>query len=197
MKTIRLLVIIQLAFLTAAIAGCKKKNDNTTPLLPHSYSGALSLEYTKGFPQFSVTVTTDVTVSKDRSVTFGSSDSEAYDKEEIKYENGKPAVKIHVSGTLTFHEGKGEYKEISGIAYLWIWVHTSINGQMTLWGWDDDLGWVLALDTPYTYEDEYSDGQMQFPVDDAVLSGASIKKTLPDAEGTFTYGYLLILVVVS
>jgi hypothetical protein len=181
--------------LIALAAGCKKKKEDTTPPLPYSYGGALSLEYTKGFPQFSVTVMTEVSVAKDRKVTFGSGDSETFDKEDIKYDNGKPVTKVHMSGTLAFHEAKGEYHEISGKAYLWIWVHTSIIGQLTVWGWDDDLGWIQVIDTPYTYEDEYSDGQMQFSLDDAVMTGASIKKTLPDLEGTFTYGYLLGLSV--
>ena len=67
---------------------------------------------------------------------------------------------------------------------------------MTVWGWDDDLGWVLALDTPFSYADTYSDGQMEFNIDNAVFGGSSIKKTLPDLEGTFTYGYTLLLVVI-
>ena len=196
MKLIRLIILFQLAMLIALFSGCKKKTEDSTPPLSHSYAGALSLEYTKGFPQFSVTVLTDVSVSKDRKVTFGNSDSESFDKEDIQYDNGKPVLKIHMSGTLTFHEAKGEYKEISGIAYLWIWVHTAISGQMTVWGWDDEQGWILAMDTPYTYEDEYSDGQMQFSVDEAVISGASIKKTLPDIQGKFTYGYTLGLSVI-
>jgi len=196
MQSMRLMILLQLAVLIALFGGCKKKTEDSTPPLSHSYMGALSLEYTKGFPQFSVTVMTDVSISKDRTVTFGSSDSENFDNEEIKYESGNPVLKIRMSGTLTFHEAKGEYKEISGKAYLLTWVHTSINGQMTVWGWDDDLGWILALDTPFTYEDKYSDGQMQFSVDEAVMPGATIKKTLPDLQGTFTYGYTLGLSVI-
>ena len=195
MKPLRLIILLQFAVLITIVMGCKKKTEDTEPPLSNSYGGFLSLEYTKGFPQFSVTVMTDVSVSKDRKVTFGNSDSDSFDKEEIQYENGEPVLKIHMSGTLTFHEAKGEYKEISGTAYLWIWVHTSIAGQMTVWGWDDDLGWILAMDTPYTYKDEYSDGQMQFSVDDAVISGATIKTTLPDLQGTFSYGYTLAMSV--
>ena len=195
MKPIRLIIIFHIAILIALGTGCKKKTEDPEPPLPYSYGGALSLEYTKGFPQFSVTVMTDVSVSKDRKVTFGNSNSNSFDKEEIQYENGEPVLKIHMTGTLTLHEAKGEYKEISGTAYLWIWVHTSVNGQMTVWGWDDDLGWILAMDMPYTYEDEYSDGQMQFSVDEAVIPGATIKITLPDLQGTFTWGYTLGLSV--
>ena len=196
MKTISQLISVNLALSMLLTAGCKKKTDDTQDLLPVSYTGAMTLEYTKGLPAFSVTVEMAISISKDRKVTFGGGGSSNFDKTDIKYEDGKPVVKIRMTGTLALHEAKGEYKEISGEDYLWVWTHSSVNGQMTVWAWDDDAGWVQMVDTPFDYEDQYSDGNMQFSVAEATLTGAEIKKTLPDIEGTFTYGYLLLLVAI-
>jgi len=195
MKRTHLLLLLVSVVFVAAVTGCKKNKDNTTPPLSNSYAGSISVEYTKGFPQFSVTIPMDVAIAKDRTVTFGAGGSKDFDEEDTLYDNGKPETRIRMVGTVTFHEAKGEYKEIGGKAYLWVWVHMTIAAQMTVWGWDDDQGWIQVFDTPFNYEDAYSDGQMQFGIDEAVLTGASIKQTLPDLQGTFTYGYLLWLVV--
>jgi hypothetical protein len=195
MRPQRFFILFMIALAVMFSAGCKKKDTNNSPALAHAYSGSITLEYSKGFPQFSVSVMTDAAVAKDGKVTFGPGDSDTYDKEDIYYEGGKPATKIHMSGTLTFHEAKGEYRVISGKEYLLVWVHTSNVGRMTVWAWDDELGWIQVLDTPYAYEDTYNDGQMQFLLDDAVISGALVSKTLPDLQGTFTYGYTLRLTI--
>ena len=196
MNFFRHTLILGTAFLLLIVSGCRKENDDTQPQLTHSYAGVLTFEYTKGFPQFSVTIPMNATINKDRSVVFGNGGSQGFNQEDIHYEGITPLTKILMSGTVTFQSAKGEYHEINGTEYLWVWVNSSIVGQMTVWGWDDDQGWVMALDTPFSYADTYSDGQMEFHIDNAVFGGSSIKKTLPDLEGTFTYGYTLLLVVI-
>ena len=195
MKNLSLLALFVFSTFIFAVPGCKKKKDDTPQPLAYAYEGQISVEYTKGFPEFSITIPMNVTVHKNRTVEFGNGGSEDFDEEDILYENSKPVTKIHMTGTVTFQSAKGEYKEISGTEYLWVWVNSTIAGQMTVWGWDDDLGWLQVVDVPFTHKDEYSDGQMQFKITEAETGGASIKKTLPDIQGTFTYGYLLTLTV--
>jgi hypothetical protein len=193
MKNLSLPALLVSAILIFGVQSCKKNKDDSPQPLAYAYEGQISVEYTKGFPEFSITIPMDVTINKDRTVEFGNGGSEDFDKEDILYEGTKPVTKIHMTGTVTFQSAKGEYKEINGTEYLWVWVNSSIVGQMTVWGWDKDLGWMQVIDTPFNYEDLYSDGQMQFKITEAELGGASIKKTLPDLQGTFTYGYFLTL----
>jgi hypothetical protein len=195
MKNFQLMLLLVSFIFILTETGCKKKKDDSLPPLSNSYGGSIAVEYTKGFPPFSVTVPMDVSIGKDRTITFGAGGSKNFDEVDTLFTSGKPETKIHMAGTVTFHDAKGEYKEISGTEYLWVWVHSTISGQMTIWAYDEELGWIQVFDTPFSYEDVYSDGQMEFSIDDAVMAGASIKKTLPDIQGTFTYGYLLTLTV--
>jgi hypothetical protein len=193
MKTAKIitgLIILLLIIFT----GCKKKKEEK-PQLSNSYYGTLYVEYTKGFPAFSIIEDMDVYVSKDATVTFGPGETKSFDKEETSYESGKPVLKIHMKGSMTFHEASGEYFENNGQEYLLILVHMTIQGQMTVWSWDEDLGWILFLDEPIFYEDTYDDGTLQFSIPEAVMGGDSIKQTIPDYQGTFTYGYTLNLIV--
>jgi hypothetical protein len=195
MDNFRPAFVFALAVFIVFSPGCKK-NDDSSNDLARPYSGELSLEYSKGFPQFSVTVKAGITVARDRTVTFGAGNSQPFDSEDIYYENQKPVTKVRMKGTLTFHEAKGESRLVSGAECILVLAHTSVAGQMTVWAWDDELGWVQVLDTPYSYEDTYGNGQLQFSLDYAVLNGSYVKKTVPDLQGNFTYGYLLKLVVV-
>lgn len=193
MKTIKIISGFVILVIIAW-TGCKDKKENK-PQLPNSYYGTLYAEYTKGFPAFSIIEDMDVYVSKDATVTFGAGETKSFDKEETSYESGKPVLKIHMKGSMTFHEASGEYFKNSGQEYLLILVHMTIQGQMTVWSWDEDLGWILFLDEPIFYEDTYADGTLQFSIAEAVMTGDSIMQTIPDYQGTFTYGYKLFLIV--
>jgi hypothetical protein len=99
-----------------------------------------------------------------------------------------------MSGSLTFNAADGEVRIDGGEQNVLIRVDSKIDGQMTVWGWDDDLGWIQVLDIPYTYEDKFSDGPLQFNLLQATnFYGQDISMTLPDLQGTFTYGYNLTL----
>ena len=192
MKKSLLFPMMSMVFLIIFSSACKKKSEETN-VLSNSYKGNMTLEYSRGFPNFSTTVQMTVDVGKDGVMAFGPGESESFNKEEIKYNQGKPEIKMKMTGSLALHSAKGNYFLDKGVSTLLVWVHSSIVGQMTVWGWDEDLGWIQVLDTPFTYEDIYNDGSMQFKLDDAVLTGSFIKTSLPDIQDTATYGYALFL----
>jgi hypothetical protein len=171
-------------------------NSENEPELSHNYAGLLSVEYTKGFPAFTSTAKLDVEIRKDGTVTFnGGGDSDEFEAEDILYEDEKPATKIKMTGTLVFNGAQGEVMIADEDEYALIKVSSSLYVQMTVWAWDEDLGWIQVIDLPHTQEDKYSDGPLQFDILAAsTLNGQSIKRTLPDIQGTFTYGYNLTLI---
>jgi hypothetical protein len=195
MKTINLMTLITLVTVLAYFGSCKKSENEIE--LPYNYAGGLTLEYRKGFPSFSSSAMLGVNVTKDGMVTFdGGGASSNFDAEDIYYEGAEPVTKVRMVGTLTFHGATGEVKLINEKESILVRVSSSIAGQMTVWAWGgDESGWVQALDIPWTYEDKYSDGTLQYTLVNASgLTGESIKKTLPDMQGTFTYGYTLLLI---
>lgn len=196
MKRLEIITLLSLSILTIWFSSCK--NSDEEDLLSNSYAGLLTVEYTKGFPAFTSIAKLDVEIQKDGTVTFtGGGDNDSFNAEDIYYEGGKPVTKIKMTGTLTFHGAQGEVMILDSKEYVLISVSSSIDGQMTVWGWDDDLGWIQVFDLPFDYEDNYSDGNMQFSLLNASSGeGESIKKTLPDIQGTFTYGYKLDLIVI-
>ncbi len=171
-------------------------NDENEAVLSNYYLGVLSVEYTRGFPQYTATAKLDVDVRQDGTIIFsGGGDSDEIDAEDILYEEGKPVTKIKVTGTLVFNGAQGE-AVISGSDELArIRVSSDLFVQMTVWAWDDDLGWIQMFDMPHTQQDQYSDGDLEFNINTACSSsGHDIKATFPDIQGTFTYGYNLSLV---
>ena len=175
---------------------CEKSEDTDTIKLSNNYSGFIKVVYERGFPQFSCMAKLDVEIWKDGTVVVtGSGDSDTFDAEDVYYEDGKPVTKVKMSGTLMFYGAQGEVMVDGDNEYALIEVSSSIDGQMTVWAWDDEMGWIQVLDTPYTYEDKYSDGPFQFNILYAIIGdGHSISQTLPDLQGTFTYGYTLWLI---
>jgi hypothetical protein len=175
------------------LTSCKKDKDKTE--LPYMYAGAVQVEYSKGFPSFMVKASNGVLIAKDGTVTFDNDGkSNNFDAEDVYYEDGSPVTKFRYSGTLKFVSAAGNVREINNTYYVMVKVHSFINGTAMIWGWDDDMGWINVQEIPYIYEETFSDGELQFSMDNASgLNGQDIKKTLPDLTGTFTYGYNLTL----
>jgi hypothetical protein len=194
MKLFRIIFVVTLAVMVIPFFSCNE--DDNSIELSHSYSGVLSVEYTKGFPEFTSTAKLNIDIQKDGTVTFsGGGNSDEFEAEDILYEDGKPATKIKMTGSLVFNGAQGEMMIADTNEFVLIKVSSILYVQMTVWAWDDELGWMQVIDLPQTQEDKYSDGPLQFRILDASsLNGQSIKKTLPDVQGTFTYGYNLTLI---
>jgi hypothetical protein len=193
MKSSSLLVSVILILPILAGTGCKKKDDNKQ-VLSNSYAGVITFEYSRGFPSFTAVSTLNVTMGKDGVLTSGTYEPDSFDEEAIKYEGTKPVMKLHVVGTVTFDAAQGNYALIDGADKLLIYLHSVIEGTMEIYGWDDDLGFILVTTQDFIYTDEFSDGTWEFDLTDAVLDGSKIIVTFPDIEGTSTYGYTVMLV---
>jgi len=142
----------------------------------------------------------DVTASKTGVVTFGNGGSENFSGTDTLFDEGEPVLKMQVEGTLSFNSASGRADVIDSKEYLFVLADSRVQGTMYLWIWDEDhMQWIVppvgGNEFPFDYQDSYSDGEMQFSIVDAVLDGSAIKVTLPDVEGTFTYGYTLTLSV--
>ena len=196
MKIINYSTIVMICMITAMLYSCKK-NEEENNILENKYSGNLTVVYTKSFPEFYSEAKLGVEIAKDGNVTFtGSGNSDSFDSEAIGYELGKPALKVRMTGTLTFNGAEGEILNVGDSNYVMINVNTTINGHITAWGWTDEKGWMLFLDTDYSHEDEYNDGDLQFNLFDATTpEGLDIMNTFPEYSGPYTYGYNLSLVV--
>jgi hypothetical protein len=191
MKTFRISFVILLMLVAVVLTACKKEEK---PVLSNSYSGTLTFEYSRGFPDFKAVSTLSVSLGKDGVLTSGTFTPASFDQEKIKFEATKPVLKIHVAGTVKLDAAKGNYAEIAGADKVLVYIHSIIEGSMQVYGWDDDLGFILVMNEDFTYEDEYADGTWEFSLDDAVIMGSTISTTLPDIEGSSTYGYTLFLV---
>ena len=193
MKRIAFLVLVGLFLMGVAGTGCKKEDDKT--VLNNTYAGTITYEYSRGLPDFKATSTLDVYVGKDGLLTSGTYESGSFDEEGIKYEGTKPVMKLHITGTITLDAAYGNYSLINGEDKMLVYLHSVIDGTMEIYGWDDEVGFILVLTQDFTYTDEFSDGSWEFSLDDAVIGGDSLEVTIPDIEGTSTYGYTLWLMV--
>lgn len=194
MKPANFFLFIVVAGVLFVSDACKKAENKIE--LPYNYAGAIYVEYIKGFPAFSARSHIGANVTRDGTVTFDSGgNSSAFDAEDVKYEEGKPVLKLKMTGTLKLHDAAGEVKKTGDAYSILVRVHSTVNGQMMVWGWDDDMGWINLQEIPFSYEEKYGDGTLEFQLESASsLSGQDIKKTLPDIMGTFTYGYNLTLI---
>ena len=185
-----------LLFFSSVFYSCKEEEEE--PILTMNYEGKIAVVYTKDLPAISAVAKLDVSIQKDGTVTFtGQGASQSFDEEGILYDGDKPVTKIRMAGTLTFYDASGTVQEVqeTGATAVLVLTHTVIEGQMTVWAWDDEMGWIQVLDVPYTYEDEFSDGGLQFDLAQACGPfGEDIATTQPDIYGTFTSGYNLTLV---
>jgi hypothetical protein len=191
MKTVYLRSAFALVLPALLLAGCKKE-DKT--VLSNAYAGTIVYEYTRGFPSFTALSTINVSLDKNGVLTSGTYQAASFDEEAVKYNGTEPEMKLHVAGTITRDAAEGNYAEISSADKVLVYIHSTIEGTMDIYGWDKDLGFYLVTSQDFTYTDDFTDGSWEFSLDDAVIAGSTISVTLPDIEGSSTYGYTLYLV---
>lgn len=59
-------------------------------------------------------------------------------------------VKIRETGDIIISSLSGEYKIDDDKAYIIVSANTAIDGTMTVWGWDDEHGWVNPVEIPFS-----------------------------------------------
>jgi len=170
-------------------AGCNK--DEEQPLLDNSYQGSITYEYRRDLPDINALSTLQVTLDRDGNLSSGGHDAASFDEEGIKYEGTTPVLKLHMTGTIRLESAYGNYAVVNGEEKVLVFLHSIIEGTLEVYGWDDEIGFFLVTTQDFTYEDEYSDGSFEFSLGDSQITGSAITITLPDIEGTSTYGYTL------
>lgn len=178
-----------ICFMFLLCMGCKKEED---PTPGHNYSGTLKMEYARAFPEFNATAEMDVNIYKSGDVIISTPDQVAYSGEDELEET----VKINETGTVTITSLSGQWKVMDSEEYLTVNANTLIDGTQTIWGWDDEVGWVSPpVVTPFSVEDPV-ESPMNFSIDEAVIDyGAVLGATIPGQFGNITYKWTLLLVV--
>ncbi len=190
----RKIIIFNLLTLIIITISCKKKDEIK---LSHQYSGILTYEYSRNFPDFDCAVSMALVVDKDGTVTFGQGAGNSFEGEDIYYDGSDPALKMKVTGTVQLISAQGQYEKIDNKDCLLVWVNAKTSGTRYIWNWDKNTQtWVVpssGYETPIDYTDTYTKGQLKFSIEDATASGSNIKDTVPDVHGDFIYGYGLNL----
>lgn len=191
MKAKLKLPFILVAFITIltlfVFQSCSKDdtgNDDNNPL-DRDYSGTLRFEYSRSFPSFSVIIDMDVDLYKSGDILISQPSGEHYDATDEEQET----VKIRETGDIVISSLSGEYKKIDGTEYIVISANTLIDGTMTVWGWDDDYGWVNPVDIPFA-PDSPIESPMNFEFDQT-LTEDIIGATVPAYQGTVTARWIL------
>lgn len=177
--------------LLIAITGCQKENEDPTP--DANYTGTLTLEYSRTFPELTASVPIDVQVYKSGDVSITDPAQEAYSGEDIMELGGGARVKLNETGTITITSLNGEWKVIGDQEYLSVNSNTLIDGTQNIWGWDDDYGWILVGDNlPFSVEDPIVP-PLNFLISEAMLSGAVLGVTQNTQYGSLVYKWTLRL----
>ncbi|MFH0974688.1 MAG: hypothetical protein V1874_02775 [Spirochaetota bacterium] len=199
-NTIKRSIFALIALLSVCMVSCRDSGNrgdtgadtnNPVPItLSNDYTGTLTLEYSRDFPGFSTAVEIDVDVYKSGDVLLSQPDQATYDATEE--EPGQ--VKIREYGSVTVTSLSGLAVETGGEKYIQISANTLITGVQTVWGWTGS-DWYQVMNTPFDIENPI-ESPMNFNLDDAVWSGASIGKSIPAYGGTQTFKWTLLLSVV-
>jgi hypothetical protein len=194
------IIIASLLIIMMIAISCKKDNTNKI-LLAHQYSGILTYEYERDFPDVECVVGMDLIVNKDGTITFSEASTNVFEGEDIYYEGSDPSLKMKVSGTITLTSAQGQYQKINDKDFLVISVNANTSGTKYIWNWDTGTqAWVAppsGSEVPFKYTDTYGSGKLQFSMDDAMKDGSFTKDTVPDVHGNFVYGYGLNLTEIA
>ena len=192
MKTYLLLILLMSL---AIITGCKDDEDRD-PVPDHNYIGTLQLEYSRTFPELSASVSMTVTLDKSGNVFISQPDQMTYNSGEDIITVDGDQIKQREAGTITIATLSGSYGEFEDEGLLSVNASTLIEGLQITWGWDEDLGWILSGNVPFSVEDPV-ESPMNFNVDEAAIgsSGSQIGATVQVPPfGSVTYKWTLSLI---
>jgi len=166
---------------------CHKDTDEIQ--LTTGYLGTLTLEYSRTFPPFSNIVTNDIDITKAGIVTIDQPEVANYDATDEVAET----VKLKEKGSVTVSNLKGTIKYTDEDEYVVINAYSLIKGETTVWGWDDDLGWIFPQTIPFEVEDPI-ENPLNFNIAESTLTGDDIDATVAGYMGNMTFRWSLILV---
>jgi uncharacterized lipoprotein YehR (DUF1307 family) len=183
----KFLLVLLLLF---SIQNCSNDDNKEQPTGPdRDYGGTLRFEYTRDFPAFQNIIDINVDLYKSGDILISQPSGEHYDAT-----GEEPAtIKIRETGDIIISSLSGEYKEIDGVPYIVINANTVIDGNMSIWSWDDEAGWVHQIDIPFTQENVV-ESPMNFKFEEAAGFEAVIGGSIPTYNGTTTVRWILGLV---
>jgi hypothetical protein len=177
--------ILPVVFLIVLFCSCSKEKEENDQL-DKDYKGTLRFEYTRSFPAFSAIIDMDVDLYRSGDIIISQPSSEHFDATgEVPN-----TVKLRETGDIIITSLSGSYKTINGSPYVIINANTLIDGTMTVWGWDDDRGWIFPIDIPYTNENPV-ESPMNFDFHKVTMSEDIIGGTVPAFQGDLTVRWIL------
>lgn len=100
-------------------------------------------------------------------------------------------IKIQETGDIVVTSLNGEYKVINGTPFIVINANTLIDGTLTVWGWDDDYGWVNETEIPFSLTNPVG-CPMNFDFTETTnVSQDIIGANIPAYNGTVTVRWIL------
>lgn len=177
--------ILPVVFLSVLFCSCSKEKEENNQL-DKDYKGTLRFEYTRSFPAFSAIIDMDVDLYRSGDIIISQPSSEHFDATDVV----PNTVKLRETGDIIITSLSGSYKTIDGSPYVIINANTLIDGTMTVWGWDDDRGWIFTIDIPYTNENPV-ESPMNFDFHKVTMSEDIIGGTVPAFQGDLTVRWIL------
>ena len=174
------------------LSGCLDDGADDLPDLSRAYLGALTLTYSRDFPSFEAMVSMNVTVQKDGSVEIGAGQPALYEGDDEQVIEGSK-VRVREAGTVTVTPGSGDAYVKWGNELITLSCSVTISGEQETYAWDEDtMSWISVMKTPFEVTDPI-DPPFKFDIADAVMNNAFKTATAPQAFGTVTYEWSLVL----
>lgn len=184
MNRYKLLLMIWASFM---LVGCHKDTDEIE--LTTGYLGTLTLEYSRFFPLFSNIVTIDIDIDKSGEVTIDLPGVVSYDA----VDEVAGTVKLREEGSIAVNTLSGKVNFTDDGEFVIIYARTLIIGAMSVWGWDDEIGWIFTQTVPVEVADPV-ESPMSFSIDESILVGDEIGTTVAGYMGNMTFKWTLLLV---
>lgn len=172
---------------SSILVSCHKDTDVVE--LTSGYLGTLTLEYSRTFPSFSNIVTIDIDINKTGEVTIDLSDVVPYDA----VDEVTGTAKLREEGSIAVSTLSGKVSFTNDGEYVIINARTFIIGAITIWGWDDNMGWIFPQTVPIEVFDPVI-SPLNFSIDESTLSGDEIGAIVPGYMGNMTFKWTLLLV---
>lgn len=165
---------------------CAKEKEDPHNLT-RDYTGSLIFEYSRSFPAIQEIITMELELYKSGDILISQPSGHHYDATAEE----PSVVKLRETGDIILTSLSGRYKVIDNEPCVVINANTIIDGNQTIWAWDDENGWVLPTEIPFSLDNPVG-SPMNFDFDKALMEDI-IGATVPAYLGTVTIKWRLAL----
>lgn len=191
----RNILVLSMAVLALLIAGCiqlPEEEEEDELELDTGYSGTLTISYRRDFPSVSAKVEMNVDIAKNGEVTVGAGSSSSYEGDETKEIDGG-RIRNTDMGSLTAGSGSAVTILRGSDLFVAISIKVHVKGEQETFAWDEEhMTWYSMAKIPYDVEDPIQP-PVEFRVGDVALSPGIVSHTAPQAFGSVTYSWSLLL----